>query len=68
MYDLGPIAERRKEARNKLGITQRVAAKRCNVSLKTLKNYEKKGIRDILTLDKMCRCYGITINLRVGSK
>ncbi|MET0081253.1 MAG: helix-turn-helix transcriptional regulator [Candidatus Thiodiazotropha lotti] len=66
MYDLGYIAERLKKARNKLGITQEAAAIRCNVSLRTLKNYELKGIRDILTLDKICKCYGIAIKVRVG--
>ncbi|MEW7987687.1 MAG: helix-turn-helix transcriptional regulator [Candidatus Thiodiazotropha sp.] len=68
MYDLGDIAGRLKKARKNLGLTQEAAAKKCRISPRTLKNYERYGIRDILTLDKICRCYGISLNVRVGEK
>ncbi|MEW8156388.1 MAG: helix-turn-helix transcriptional regulator [Candidatus Thiodiazotropha endolucinida] len=66
MYDLGYIAGRLKKARINLGLTQEAAAKKCRVSPRTLKNYERYGIRDILTLDKICTCYGISLDITIG--
>jgi transcriptional regulator with XRE-family HTH domain len=66
MYDLGLIAEQLRNARLALGLSQTAAAEMCSVSLRTLRDYENKGIRDLLTLDKICKCYGISITIIVG--
>jgi transcriptional regulator with XRE-family HTH domain len=67
MKNLGYIAERLRKARVKLGLTQDVAAVKCGISIRTLRSYEKNGIRDILALERICKCYGITITIRVGN-
>ncbi|MEW8139400.1 MAG: helix-turn-helix transcriptional regulator [Candidatus Thiodiazotropha endolucinida] len=66
MIDLGYIAERLRNARINQGISQAEAAEKCGVTDRTIRKYETKGIKDLVTLDMVCKCYGITMTVRIG--
>jgi transcriptional regulator with XRE-family HTH domain len=62
MIDLGFLAEQLQNARCKKGLSQEEAAEIIGVSAKTVWRYEKDGIRDLVTLDKVCEVYGLQLS------
>jgi transcriptional regulator with XRE-family HTH domain len=61
MINLSLIAERLQAARIILDLTQETAATRIGVSRRTLQRYEAGHSMDLVTLDKICRGYGLTL-------
>jgi transcriptional regulator with XRE-family HTH domain len=66
MNNLGYIAEQLRKARVNLGLSQDEAARKCGISVRTIRSYETNGVRDLLALERICRCYGIVITVRIG--
>ena len=65
MIDLSKIAETIRVAREQKGLTQEEVAKKCGKSLRTIRNYEANGVQNLVALDSMCRCLGLTLEVKI---
>lgn len=52
---IGPALKKRRKAR---GLTMAKAAEQLHIGSRTIQYHETIGVRDILTLDRICRFYG----------
>lgn len=55
---IGPALKRRRRA---VGLTMDNAAAQLHIADRTIRYHEKRGVRDIVTLDRICRFYGIQL-------
>ncbi|MEW8060474.1 MAG: helix-turn-helix transcriptional regulator [Candidatus Thiodiazotropha endolucinida] len=55
---IGPALKKRRRA---TGLTMDKAAEQLHIADRTIRNHEKRGVRDIVTLDRICRFYGIQL-------
>ncbi|MFI0414262.1 MAG: helix-turn-helix domain-containing protein [Candidatus Thiodiazotropha sp.] len=55
---IGPALKRRRRA---AGLTMDNAAAQLHIAGRTIRYHEKRGVRDIVTLDRICRFYGIQL-------
>lgn len=55
---IGPALKKRRRA---TGLTMDKAAEQLHIADRTIRYHEKRGVRDIVTLDRICRFYGIQL-------
>lgn len=55
---IGPALKKRRRA---TGLTMDKAAEQLHIANRTIRYHEKRGVRDILTLDRICCFYGIQL-------
>ncbi|MEW8072824.1 MAG: helix-turn-helix transcriptional regulator [Candidatus Thiodiazotropha sp.] len=55
---IGPALKKRRRA---TGLTMDKAAEQLHIANRTIRYHEKRGVRDIVTLDRICRFYGIQL-------
>lgn len=59
--DINLIGPTLKEKRRTAGLTGDKAAELLFMSIRSVRYHEERGVRDILLLDRICRCYGIQL-------
>ncbi|MEW8027815.1 MAG: helix-turn-helix transcriptional regulator [Candidatus Thiodiazotropha sp.] len=68
MIDLGLIAERLRIARINQDLTLEEAAEKTGFSERSIRRYERKGLQDLIKLDKLCNAYDIAITDIIGGQ